>query len=968
MKYFFLSAILCILVSYAVMAQSKLQVTHDTIRVVNAELVIRNGSKAVQGYLYNTGNGITQFRVPANGKIIQFKVGQSGYPDAGDSIYTDTSLLTLSIKVWRNGFFQYRDSLSGLTTDSSTGRIFFHPALQADERIYIEGLKGVSMIFQVLGTPSFGTNLTVLNAGFFDNGDSTFTLRWATNYNTLVFAPKVIGLGSSTLAGYGLSIANERLGEKIGAWLNVNTTSPNWINLAIAGYTSTNILPTSMGGSLNHNIETALGANPDFIFVSLPSNDPGSNISVAQTMSNFRFLDSMALSQGVIIFWETTQPRTSYDAAKQLQLKQLADSIRTVWPARYVEGFDSVVDHSASTPAVILSQYDQGDGTHLKSAGNQFIANSLFDRWQEYFVPVTGVTSYKVETSVDKQSWTQMDLIPEPSVVKKTYMRTDTVTRYYRVKAYYGNGTSSPYSNIVGGGTNLPTSPTGDKANRILIDLGGDGVTTANASGVMSGAPTPSPDDAGKYWNNWVGLGGALGFNTGATISKLVTVANKPTSIEFRLNGDPIGTFPGAGAHGINFDGFTSNAGDYPAQAVMDNLYVHSSLGTAGVTMTIKGLDKDNHYTMKLWGARIDNGTTGRILEASIDGWVTSKMADTKYTTTMTADTNRAIIFTGITGVNSLTLGLRAASGSTFGHVSVIDITSTDSMRDINPAVELPKTMEVTLPADSVLLATTVTANASAIAGYQWTQLSGPSSSTIVSPTAGATIIRGLTNGIYAYQLNISTTAGDNMLDTVTVTVFPDNGGKKTFRVNFSQHASPAIPGWLNAYGNITTSYISFLDTVTSWTINNVAGTTTYWNPFGGSNASDNLGQSTGNNSGIVPDIALMGYWFNTSLPYTSGTNNVVIGGLNPSKTYTLKLVGSRASNTTAPKKSSWHVNNGPEIIQDVLGKTGSDAMTTVTNVSPDANGRINIGVFSSSNTSADGIFSYLNALILQEN
>jgi hypothetical protein len=112
----------------------------------------------------------------------------------------------------------------------------------------------------------------------------------------------------------------------------------------------------------------------------------------------------------------------------------------------------------------------------------------------------------------------------------------------------------------------------------------------------------------------------------------------------------------------------------------------------------------------------------------------------------------------------------------------------------------------------------------------------------------------------------------------------------------------------------------------------------------------------------------LLGYWFNSGLPYTSGTNNVIIGGLNPAKTYTLKLVASRLSTVSPPRKASWHINNGAEIIQDALGKTGADAMTTISNVSPDANGRINIGVFTPSNTNTNGAFSYLNALILQEN
>lgn len=287
-----------------------------------------------------------------------------------------------------------------------------------------------------------------LHAGMYKNVlAKQFTLRWTTNRQTLTYNPRVIGLGSSTLAGYGLEYP-DRLGDKIVSWLIHNTYKPYWVNKAVYGNNSVKTLPVALGGTSGQNIETALSFNPDFIFISLPSNDAASSIPVNVTLANFRKIDSFALSKGVPVFFETTQPRNSININVQVQLKQLADSIRKIWPVRYVEGFNKVVDKNAPTPAAIMPKYDHGDGIHLTAEGNQFIANSLFKTLQNYFVPVTGVAKYIIQTSADKISWKEFDVIANGNIVKKTYNMGSSFN-YYRVQAVYNNGTRSTFSNIV---------------------------------------------------------------------------------------------------------------------------------------------------------------------------------------------------------------------------------------------------------------------------------------------------------------------------------------------------------------------------------------------------------------------------------------------------------------------------------------------------------------------------------------
>jgi hypothetical protein len=198
------------------------------------------------------------------------------------------------------------------------------------------------------------------------------------------------------------------------------------------------------------------------------------------------------------------------------------------------------------------------------------------------------------------------------------------------------------------------------------------------------------------------------------------------------------------------------------------------------------------------------------------------------------------------------------------------------------------------------------------------------------------------------------------------LTVYPNNNGLKTLRAYFSNAPAAAIPGWFNVYGTVTGNHITMTDATTSWTIDNGGSTTAYWTPFGGSNSVDNAGQMTGSNNGVVPDIALNNYWFNSNIQFSSGTNNLIVSGLNPAKTYTLSLVGSRNTSAAPPRYASWHINNGAELLQNASGNTS--VQTIVNNVQPGADGKINIGVYSPSLIGTYGAFSYINALIIQEN
>lgn len=959
-----------IFVHFIVFSQSRLQVVPDTVRILNGELVIRNASRNVEGFLYNTGNGITVFKPLDYGKSIQFTVGgDASFPQAGDTAYSTTDLIQKNIKVWRNGLFQYRDRVNGIAVDSTQGKIVFYPALVQGDKVYIEGLSGVTLLVGAAPTGTVETpNISELNGGIFVSGNN-FVLRWASNATTLTSAPKVIGIGSSTLAGYGLSAPN-RLGDKIQAWLTSNTTAPVWVNLGVSGQNSGNLLPVAEGGVPGNNIEGALLQNPDFIFVCLPSNDPASGISVVQSMANYRRMDELAKAQGVPVFFETTQPRTAYNETMQLMLKQLADSIRTNWPNRYVEGFLNLVDNSSGTSAAILPQYAQADGIHLTSDGNQLVANELFARWQSFFQPITGVQQYVIESSTDGNTWSSFDVVTNQNLVKKQFTRTGNNAMYFRIKANFINGGSTPYSNVItlpaveedpGGGD---TSQNGNTM-RILVDLGGDGVTTMNGT-LIDGKRVPAPDSFGKYWNNWTGTSN-LGFVNGSAIYNLVSATNQQTPLSITLLGNPFGTFYGtAVTRGVNYNGFNAPVGDYPLEAVYDNMFVNSSSTSAGNTLRIKNMQPGAVYTIKLWGARIDDAGSSRFLEVKLgdQSW-NNRSFETRYLSTDTARYEQAYTFTAITGMDSLDINFRTAPGSSFGHLSLIDITVSGYSNAGFPAAQYNDTT-VSLPQASLQLTGNINTMGQSISSYSWEQLSGPSTTTITNGNTAQPSITGLTNGVYAYRVYVTLANNQLLVDELTVTVMPDNAGLKTMRVHFSNTPAPSVPGWVNAAGPVTGNFIQITDTTTGWGLNNGGTTVNYWNPLGGTNGADNLGESTGNNSGIVPDIVLRSYWYNSNRPYSATyPGNVILVGLNPAKTYTLKLVGSRDDAGAPPRYSAWRINGGIEYLQNAHGNTS--LQTVIPNIAPDANGVIRIGVFTPANTSTYGQYSYLNALIVQE-
>jgi hypothetical protein len=69
--------------------------------------------------------------------VIQFTVGDAGFPASGETNYFNSVLAGEKIKVFREGLYQYRIGVNRIIP-TGTGTILFIPAFSPGERIRIQ--------------------------------------------------------------------------------------------------------------------------------------------------------------------------------------------------------------------------------------------------------------------------------------------------------------------------------------------------------------------------------------------------------------------------------------------------------------------------------------------------------------------------------------------------------------------------------------------------------------------------------------------------------------------------------------------------------------------------------------------------------------------------------------------------------------------------------------------------------------
>lgn len=195
-------------------------------------------------------------------------------------------------------------------------------------------------------------------------------------------------------------------------------------------------------------------------------------------------------------------------------------------------------------------------------------------------------------------------------------------------------------------------------------------------------------------------------------------------------------------------------------------------------------------------------------------------------------------------------------------------------------------------------------------------------------------------------------------------------GPKLLLRLNFGMNgAAPSVSGWNaiwgesnpdNAAGTIDSSRPDSGNNLWSGWGNiggsgvsiraiNTGNDTTSW-----ARAAVNSGQSTGNNSGIYPDLVLTSFWY-----VNGGQGRLQIYGLNDARTYKITLLGSRDSAVGGSRRSIFTVAGVALTALQCIGNTSNTVNRT--GVSPTS------GVIDIRLDKDDNSLAYLNALVIEE-
>lgn len=186
---------------------------------------------------------------------------------------------------------------------------------------------------------------------------------------------KLVIIGSSTAYGTGASPIDSSWARKLKTYLVTQNAQASIINLATPGLTSWHLSPTGFSVpdpfyvDTARNITKALSLSPDAVVLSLPSNDVGLGVPMAQIKENFQRIVSLAAAQNVPVWVATTQPRNGLSPTENGYQMQLRDWINATYGNKAVDCWNDL----ALADGTINPIYGAGDNVHLNNLGHHII-------------------------------------------------------------------------------------------------------------------------------------------------------------------------------------------------------------------------------------------------------------------------------------------------------------------------------------------------------------------------------------------------------------------------------------------------------------------------------------------------------------------------------------------------------------------------------------------------------------------
>lgn len=932
--------LLCSTVVTYAQSGSNLQIRRDSIKILQAEFIIQNRTKDTSGFLYNKGNGSTEFR-----KLQLVNLGDTAIAIAGQD--------TISLK-------------------SGGGAV----------------------------TPSDGNmtlSITALDA-------SNQQLRWWKAPQELYTSPKVGVIGGSQGKGTFTSSYSKSIIGRLTTYLGQVCTNPVVKNYCEVGYNTRRLVPdaTNQWVDVNRNITKALAEGNKIIVLVTPTNDAdpanaaGGAMTIAETMSNIALIEDACVKVGATLFLYNSFPRHDFVLTARKQLSETADIIAKQFGNRCAWVYKLLED--PGNPYQLNPALHTGDKMHLNDAGAEVAYMPMRDVLVSYYGSNTQVAKYIIQRASNLNgTFTEYETITQANI---NTFNVPLDQNFYRVRLVRHDGSFSPWSNVVQGASSssnqlpvvnagtdqqitLPATltltatasdPDGTITNYAWTKVSGGMATITNAgsaqttvtnleSGTYVFRCTVTDNNGGQSSDEvQVTVTGAAGgvaakFNfskTAKSISGFNNLFGNPHTAVLSATDVTTGI-------GINTVATTAWIADGTANTALDNLNVVDDGGgfvvpkevlqnlffTNSTTMVnnleITGLSPDSAYRILVTTSAV---STPRVTKIRVNGQ--------ELLLNATGNSSKAAIFESVIAPVSgkINIGICANPGSGYGLVSAVvvnKILGGGTPGTHLPVVDVGNDKTVTMPAVATLTATASVTNGT-IASYSWSKVSG-AQATIVSPNAATTNLSGLWAGVYVFRCTVVDNLGAIASDDVQVTVENSPSGKIA-RFNFSQGAKP-VSGFNNVYGNPHLAILSGTDAGTGIGINTVA--TTAYTPNGTNSGKDNMGVVDDGNGFIVPQGVLANVIFTGT---TSQIDNLQLTGLTPGKHCKIMFV---AGANSTPRNTKVTIN-GQTLTFNATGNSSKAAIFDDVLIPVD--GKIRIAFYAHTDGSVYGVAS---AVVVEE-
>lgn len=920
-------------------SQSSLQVKNDSVKVRNAELIIENNTRQVQGILQNMGNGRTEFRK------LQLE-------NLGDTAIAITGHDTVSFKAGNgNGSGEMELNLSVHAINSTQQQLKWWKAPQdlydAPKVGVIGGSQGKGAFTSTYANSIIGRLTTYLQ----QVATGTVVTNYCQNgYNTRQMMPN----GSN-----------------------------QWVDAT-------------------RNITKVLADGNKIVILVTPSNDADPNnpaggaMPLSETMSNIAAIEDACNRAGATLFVFSAFPRNDFAMSGRVQQVELSYLLLKKFGRRCAFVYKLLADPANQyqiNPALYTN-----DAIHLNDQGALIAYVPMRDVLVGHYTSNTQISKYVLQRTPSLTSdFSDYQTLSTPDV---NYHDLALDNNFYRVRYYHDDGRYSSWSNIVQGiGTvsgEFPVVTAGQDqtialpATLTLSAIASDpvGTITSYQWTKQSGgtASITSPGSAQTTVTNIVpgvyvfrctvvnniGLQSSDDVQvtvTGLTIGKTArfnfSMASKPVAGYNNLYGHPhsallSGTDATTGI-GVNTKAPSAWSPNGSASAI-DNLTVVNDGGGFIVDQAVLAnvFFTGNHTAVDNF--EVTGLTPGAVCRILVTGGATSSPRTTKVVVNgvtqqynATGNSSKAAIFDYVTvpvdGKINIAAYAHETDGSPFGVVSAIVVDEYEN--ESGPSNELPvvnagSDQSVLLPSIPTLTATASDPDGT-ITSYSWTKVSG-GNATITTPNAASTTITDLSSGAYVFRCTVADNDGGTASDDVQLTV-TSPAVARSGSFNFSL-ASNSVSGFVNLHGSPHTTVLS--GTSASGIGINTISTSAY-SPNASASSLDNINVVNDGGGFIVPQNVLKSVIFSaTSVP----TDNLQVTGLTPGNYCKILLTANAFS---SPRNNRVRING--QVKQFNATQNSSKAAIFDFILVP-ANGTINIAFYAENTTSFAGLAS---AVVVEE-